>query len=107
MSVDLFLNEVFDKNKGKENLTFESLCRLVEEVVSEASLSRAELAKRNNLKTFIKKVENGEPFELNSGDGQVVVDKEKSKEYIEAIVSGDKVPSRLKMYSITTNLISN
>ena len=56
MSVDLFLNEIFDKSKGSEKLTFKSLCHLVEEVVSEASLSRAELAKRNNLKTFIKKV---------------------------------------------------
>ena len=36
MSVDSFLNEVFDQNKGRENLTFESLCRLVEEIMHES-----------------------------------------------------------------------
>lgn len=39
MSVDSFLNEVFDKSKGRENLTFESLCRLVEEAMLEAELN--------------------------------------------------------------------
>jgi len=39
VSVDPFLNEVFDKSKGRENLTFESLCRLVEETILESELN--------------------------------------------------------------------
>ncbi len=67
------------------------------ESINEASLGVGELKKRENLKLFISKIENGEAFELNDGT-EVFLPLNLNSENIEILKTGE-IPSRLRFNS--------
>ena len=71
---------------------------LEEEDIDEAALNRDDLFKRNNLKLFLQKVKDGTPFELKNG-GEVVIDAEKSKDFLRALAQGEKPDTKVRLYT--------
>ena len=69
------------------------------EDLEEAALNRKDLFKRNNLKTFLSKVDSGEPFELMKG-GEIVIDPKTSEEFLAALRNGEAPASNSKLYSV-------
>jgi len=103
------------EEQWSDKLTFKRLCEAVEQVLDEAeedleeaNLSTKELGKRQNLKVFLDKIANNEPFELNSRDGKVVIDKdnERTKEYLGALSQGTSPARGMVMMTTDGNPIT-
>ena len=69
------------------------------EDIEEAALNRKDIFKRNNLKTFLSKVDSGEPFELVKG-GEAIIDPNASEEFLAALRNGETPASNSKLYSV-------
>ena len=71
---------------------------LEEEDIDEASISKKDLFKRNNLKLFLQKIDDGIPFELKNG-GTVVIDGDKSEDFIGALRKGEEPGPKARLYT--------
>lgn len=76
-----------------------------DEDIDEATLSKKDLFKRNNLKLFLQKVQDSSPFELKNG-GEVIIDAEKSADFLGALAKGQEPERQMKLYTSDGKLLS-